>query len=118
MALATGIGFDHSGAASLAGAIGYIVFGAAFTSLIQAKAAFSITAPIQLFGSTGADQVFYIICGLIMGIISGNLYNKYYNIKLPEFLGFFGGRRFVPIVTSVVALFISAFVAMAIKAYL
>lgn len=38
--------------------------------------------------------------GIVMGIIAGSLYNKYYNIKLPEFLGFFGGKRFVPIATS------------------
>ncbi|MEN2666884.1 PTS transporter subunit EIIC [Listeria aquatica] len=43
--------------------------------------------------------------------LQGVLYNKFYNIRLPEWLAFFGGRRFVPIVTSVVALFIGAFVA-------
>jgi PTS system N-acetylglucosamine-specific IIC component len=38
--------------------------------------------------------------GIIMGLVAGGLYNKFHNIKLPEFLGFFGGKRFVPIITS------------------
>ena len=41
--------------------------------------------------------------GIIAGIIGASLYNKYYNIELPPFLGFFSGKRFVPIVTVVVA---------------
>lgn len=42
--------------------------------------------------------------GIIIGLLAGYLYNKYHNIKLPQILGFFGGKRFVPIVTSVAAL--------------
>jgi PTS system N-acetylglucosamine-specific IIC component len=38
--------------------------------------------------------------GIITGIIAGQLYNRFQNVKLPEWLGFFSGRRFVPIVTS------------------
>ncbi|UJF18504.1 PTS transporter subunit EIIC [Vibrio sp. SS-MA-C1-2] len=38
--------------------------------------------------------------GLICGILAAVCYNKYHNIKLPEFLGFFAGKRFVPIVTA------------------
>ncbi|KKK35084.1 PTS system glucose-specific transporter subunit IICBA [Salinicoccus sediminis] len=39
--------------------------------------------------------------GIIIGVISAWAYNKYYNINLPAFLGFFAGKRFVPIVTAV-----------------
>lgn len=42
--------------------------------------------------------------GIIMGALAAWCYNKYYNITLPPFLGFFAGKRFVPIVTSVVAI--------------
>lgn len=42
--------------------------------------------------------------GIIIGLLAGYLYNRYHNIKLPQILGFFGGKRFVPIVTSVAAL--------------
>lgn len=42
--------------------------------------------------------------GIAIGLIAGALYNKFHNIKLPQVLGFFGGKRFVPIITSVAAL--------------
>ncbi|MFL0267551.1 glucose PTS transporter subunit IIA [Candidatus Clostridium radicumherbarum] len=42
--------------------------------------------------------------GIAIGLIAGALYNKFHNIKLPQVLGFFGGKRFVPIVTSIAAL--------------
>ena len=45
-----------------------------------------------------------VFVGIIMGVIAGTLYNRYHSIKLPEFLGFFGGKRFVPIVTAVTAI--------------
>lgn len=111
ISVATGIGFDHSGASALAGAVGYLVFGASFSVLIDPKIPFLVTTPIKLFGSMGSDQFFFILCGLMMGIVAGALYNKFYNIKLPEWLAFFGGRRFVPIITSIVALFIGSFIA-------
>ncbi|MCM8711433.1 glucose PTS transporter subunit IIA [Clostridium sp. SYSU_GA19001] len=42
--------------------------------------------------------------GIAIGLIAGYLYNKFHNVKLPQVLGFFGGKRFVPIITSVAAL--------------
>ncbi|NFL77292.1 PTS glucose transporter subunit IICBA [Clostridium sporogenes] len=44
--------------------------------------------------------------GIIMGIIAAQLYKKYYNIELPSYLGFFAGKRFVPIVTATFAIFV------------
>ena len=82
-AIGVSIGFakESHGAAALAGAIGY------FTITSCAKV---INAHINMG----------VLGGIIAGILAGNLYNKYNNIKLPEFLGFFGGKRFVPIITS------------------
>ena len=45
--------------------------------------------------------------GIIIGLTAAILYNKYHNIKLPQVLGFFGGKRFIPIVTSIAALIIA-----------
>jgi len=42
--------------------------------------------------------------GIIIGIVAAQLYKKYYNIELPSYLGFFAGKRFVPIVTAVCAI--------------
>ncbi|MGC9493761.1 PTS transporter subunit EIIC [Vibrio genomosp. F10] len=38
--------------------------------------------------------------GMLVGMLAAYLYNRFYNIQLPEFLGFFAGKRFVPIVTA------------------
>ncbi|HYK71570.1 MAG TPA: glucose-specific PTS transporter subunit IIBC, partial [Pseudoneobacillus sp.] len=38
--------------------------------------------------------------GIIVGIIAAGLYNRFYEIELPSYLGFFAGKRFVPIITA------------------
>ncbi|SHH15108.1 glucose-specific PTS transporter subunit IIBC [Clostridium grantii] len=42
--------------------------------------------------------------GIICGVLAAYAYKKYFNIELPSYLGFFAGKRFVPIVTAVFAL--------------
>lgn len=44
--------------------------------------------------------------GIIIGILAANMYKKYYKIELPAYLGFFAGKRFVPIITATLALII------------
>ena len=82
-AIGVAIGFakDSHGAAGLSGAIGYLVLTEGAKSLDK-----------------GIDMG--VLGGIIAGIIAGLLYNRFHGIKLPEWLGFFSGRRFVPIVTS------------------
>ncbi|WP_027409398.1 N-acetylglucosamine-specific PTS transporter subunit IIBC [Anoxybacteroides tepidamans] len=79
--IAVGLAKDNNGAAALAGAIGYFVL---------TKGAASINDKINMS----------VLGGFISGITAGLLYNRYHNIKLPDWLGFFGGKRFVPIITS------------------
>jgi PTS system N-acetylglucosamine-specific IIC component len=45
-----------------------------------------------------------VLAGLIIGTVAGLLYNRYKDIKLPDWLAFFGGKRFVPIATGLAAL--------------
>lgn len=70
-----------AGAAALAGGVGYFVL----TNVLNA---------------INPDINMGVLGGIITGVVAAQLYNKYKDIKLPDFLGFFGGRRFVPIVTS------------------
>ncbi|WP_342025607.1 N-acetylglucosamine-specific PTS transporter subunit IIBC [Cytobacillus pseudoceanisediminis] len=86
--IAIGFSKDGSGAAALAGAVGYFV-------LTEGAEAINETVNMGVFG------------GIISGIIAGLLYNKYHDIRLPEWLGFFGGKRFVPIITSLVMIVIA-----------
>lgn len=79
--VAVGLAFDNGGAAGLAGAVSF------FTLTAGAKA-------------INPDINMGVLAGIIGGIIAGNMYNKFHNYKLPDWLGFFGGKRFVPIVTS------------------
>ena len=87
IALAFGLSKDtnNNGAAAMAGFLCYSVFTASLKS---------INAEINMG----------ILAGIISGVTTGYLYNRFYKTKLPEFLGFFGGRRFVPIITSLAAI--------------
>jgi len=83
--IAYGLAKNNDGAAALAGAIGVLIAKAVYISIDK-------------------DVNMGVFVGIIMGVIAGTLYNRFYDIKLPEFLGFFGGKRFVPIVTAVSAI--------------
>ena len=89
-AIGVAIGFAHEnhGAAALASFIGYVIMTAALESLDK-----SINMGV--------------LGGIIAGVTAGLLYNHYKSIKLPPYLAFFGGRRFVPIVTGAVCLLIA-----------
>ncbi|WP_141736891.1 N-acetylglucosamine-specific PTS transporter subunit IIBC [Oligoflexus tunisiensis] len=92
--VAVGLSKDNAGAAALAGGVGYLVL----TSSLKALA---------------PDVDMGVLAGIISGVLAGLAYNRFHTIRLPEWLGFFGGRRFVPIVTAGAALvlsFIFAFV--------
>ena len=86
--VAVGLSFDSSGAAGLAGAVAYFVLLKAVTTINK-------------------DVNMGVLAGMISGISAGILYNKFYNIKLPDFLGFFGGKRFVPIAAAAVSLLLA-----------
>ena len=81
-ALGVAIGFakENHGAAALAAYVGYVI----------------LTSSLKVLN---ADLDMGVFGGIIVGITAGLLYNRYNNIRLPSYLAFFGGRRFVPIVT-------------------
>lgn len=80
--IAIGLAKQNNGTAGLAAVVGY----------------FTITNVATSFDKSINMGV---LAGIIVGILTGYLYNKFNDIQLPEFLGFFGGKRFVPIITSV-----------------
>lgn len=84
--IAFGITKDNHGAAALSGYIGYTVL----TTLLK-----SVNPEINMG----------VLAGIICGLTAGVLYNRYHKIKLPDWLGFFGGTRFIPIITSFVMIF-------------
>lgn len=107
--VAVGLARENHGAAGLAAVVAYLV-------TTQGAQVF-ITPPAALTALTGqakdlAIQAFKqnelktltVPAGILCGLLSGALYNRFHRINLPPYLAFFGGRRFVPIASGVAAL--------------
>lgn len=100
-AVGVAIGFAKKadGSTALAAVAGYLVMGAVFKQM----------SPLVLHGvkdSAGEQALidYSVFGGIVVGLLTAWLYDNYHDIKLPSYLGFFGGRRFVPIVVSVTTL--------------
>jgi PTS system N-acetylglucosamine-specific IIC component len=102
--IAVGLARENHGAAGLAGAVAYVVATKGTEGLIgvpadivaglaQAHAALAAAAYKAKQLSKASVPI-----GILCGLVAGALYNRYYDIKLPDYLAFFAGRRFVPIV--------------------
>lgn len=109
--LAIGMARKADGSTALAAVVGYLVFkgvGDAMSPLILGAA------------PEGEEQElinFNVFGGIISGLVAAWLWQKYHRIKLPDYLGFFGGRRFVPIVTSLAMLVISVLMSFLYKPF-
>ena len=102
--VAVGIAKENHGAAGLAGAVGYLVTIEGAKTLLaippEVTAAYAEQVGKDLASAAYAARELAklsVPAGILAGLTAGWLYNRYSNIKLPEYLAFFGGRRFVPI---------------------
>ncbi|MDQ6660650.1 MAG: PTS transporter subunit EIIC, partial [Chloroflexota bacterium] len=91
------------GAAALAALVGFLVFAFTFTTIYD-PAQMAIQAPAISNPLGVIHGSMDVLSGILIGLVSAALYRRFYDIRLPDYLGFFGGKRFVPIVTAVVAL--------------
>ena len=101
--VAYGMSKDKDGAAALAGLVGFLVV----TTLLSPAAIAQFTkvdvaAVAPAFGKINNQFV-----GIVVGVMSASLYDKFYKVELPKALTFFSGRRLVPILTSVAAMLLS-----------
>jgi glucose PTS system EIICB or EIICBA component len=85
---------ENDGVAALAGTVGYVVFLAALG--VCATLAGIETKPIMGIPSIETG----VFGGIIVGLIAAAAFNRFYKIKLPSYLGFFAGKRAVPIITA------------------
>ncbi len=103
MIFAVGIAFglaSSEGAAALAGLVGFLVFAYTFSTVYApAQMALPTANPISIVNGS-----IDVLAGIMMGLVAAGLYRRFYDIRLPDYLGFFGGKRFVPIVTALSAL--------------
>ena len=95
--LCIGLAKRDKGTAALAGITGFLVMTATTKALVSLSSNPDRTIDTGVIGS------------LVIGAVAVWLHNRYHNIELPAFLGFFGGSRFVPIVTAFAGIIIGAF---------
>jgi PTS system N-acetylglucosamine-specific IIC component len=111
--VAIGLARENHGAAGLAAVVAYLV-------TTQGAQVF-ITPPAALMALTGQAQslaieafkqnelkTLTVPAGILCGLLGGALYNRFHRLSLPAYLAFFGGRRFVPILSGVAALALAA----------
>ena len=100
LGVAIGMSKDQEGTSALAAIISWLtvqtMLGVGVVQLIMGVEADKVPAA---FGKIN-NQFIGILCGLIAAFC----YNKFHKIKMPDFLGFFAGRRFVPIMTVLITL--------------
>lgn len=94
--LCIGLANKDKGVAALAGVVGFLIMTGTTASMLS------------IFNPEGSAIDTGVVGALAMGGVAVMLHNKYQGIQLPQALGFFGGSRFVPIVTSIVAIFVGA----------
>jgi PTS system N-acetylglucosamine-specific IIC component len=96
--VAVGLARENHGAAALAGVVAYMVATEGAKALLR--------LPPDTISASDVEQAAWrakeiaklsVPAGILSGITAGLLYNRFSNIKLPDYLAFFGGRRFVPI---------------------
>jgi len=99
--VAIGMARKSDGSTALTAVVGYLVFKA----VGDAMSPFILDPPAE-----GAEQElinYGVLGGIVIGLLSAYLWQRYHRIKLPDYLAFFGGRRFVPIITSFAAIGVS-----------
>ena len=89
---------NNDGVAALAAVVGYAVLQAAL-------GVFATMLGIETHAVMGIKSIETgVLGGILIGAIAAVLFNRYFKIQLPPFLGFFAGKRFVPIVTAFAAI--------------
>lgn len=92
---------DGEGVAGLAAIVGFLIMNTTMGLITGITANMTVGNPkyAQVLGIPTLQTG--VFGGIIIGILAAQLYKKYYNIELPPYLGFFAGKRFVPIITAV-----------------
>jgi glucose-specific phosphotransferase system IIBC component len=92
------------GVAGLAAIVGFLIMNATMGTALGIDAAALVKHPQSYASVLGIPTLQTgVFGGIIVGIIAATMYNKFFEIELPTYLGFFAGKRFVPIVTAATA---------------
>ncbi len=112
--IAVGLARENNGAAGLAALVGYFVTMEGAATLLAVPAGevaglsgAALVAAVDAFRDQQLAKL-SVPAGILSGLIAGWLYNRYATIRLPDYLAFFGGRRFVPIASGLCGLVTAA----------
>ncbi|MBC7693214.1 MAG: PTS glucose transporter subunit IIBC [Methylotenera sp.] len=98
-AIATAVGLaGNDGVAALAATVGFVVL----VATLGVMATVFGVEPKLVMGMKSIDTG--VFGGILIGAVAAALFKRYYRIQLPSYLGFFAGKRFVPIVTALAAI--------------
>lgn len=102
-AISVAIGFTgNDGVSALAATVGFAVFVAALGAASTTLWGVDPESLKPVMGIPSLDTG--VFGGLLMGCIAAYMFNKFFRIRLPQYLGFFAGKRFVPIITGLTAI--------------
>ena len=105
MGVAIGMAKKEKEVAALSGAIAYLVMNTAISAMITARGGVEAMAANSTTSTLGITTLqMGVFGGIIVGLGVAALHNRFYKIQLPQVLSFFGGTRFVPIVSTAVYL--------------
>jgi PTS system N-acetylglucosamine-specific IIC component len=111
--VAVGLARENHGAAGLASVVAYLVAtkGAEVLIAVPAAAVADVSGrahelAVAAYKARELAKL-SVPVGILSGLTAGALYNRFYNIKLPSYLAFFGGRRFVPIASGFAGLLLA-----------
>ncbi|MGF1767560.1 glucose-specific PTS transporter subunit IIBC [Enterovibrio makurazakiensis] len=103
--VAIGLAKNNDGTAALAGVAGWVVFNAAMGQTVVLRGIEAHQGYLtQMMGINSLNTG--IFGSLLIGGFAAYFFNRFHTIKLPDYLAFFAGKRFVPIITAFVSLFL------------
>lgn len=85
---------ENDGVAALAGTVGFVVFLAAMGVCAKLRG----IETVSIMGIPSIETG--VFGGIIVGLIAAAVFNRFYKVQLPAYLGFFAGKRSVPIITA------------------
>ncbi|GAB3216059.1 PTS glucose transporter subunit IIBC [Pseudaeromonas pectinilytica] len=110
-AIGVALGFtNNDGVAGLAATVGYVILTKTIGVVAPIIAGLD---PAAADYASMADKVSNVgvLGGIVAGGIAAFMFNRFYRIQLPEYLGFFAGKRFVPLSTGIVAIVVGVVMA-------
>ena len=111
LGVAIGIARKADGSTALAAIVGYLVFNGVYTAVVP------MVMTVDENNASTVAKGYGVLGGIVIGVTAGLLWQRYYRIKLPDYLAFFGGRRFVPMVTAFAAIIIAVLMSLIYPAF-